>query len=88
MFRPCKRAIVGLYLQPVVDIQWECGGDEISSYKIHVGVKYLFSYSIRVLLITFLIVVPGVLVGLVVYCGRGAVWCVCVRERWEQQLGI
>jgi hypothetical protein len=73
MFRSCKRAIVRLYLEPVVDIQWEwVGRDKISSYKIHVGVKYLFSYSIRVLLITFLTVVPGVLVGLVVYCGRGA----------------
>jgi hypothetical protein len=38
------------------------------------GVKCLFSYSIRVLLITFLTVVPGVPVGLVVYCGRGAMW--------------
>jgi hypothetical protein len=26
MFRPCKRAIVRLYIEPVVDIQWECGG--------------------------------------------------------------
>jgi hypothetical protein len=50
------------------------GGDEISSYKIQGGVKCLFSYSIRVLLITFLTVVPGVPVDLVVYCGRGAMW--------------
>jgi hypothetical protein len=49
-------------------------GEEISSYKIHEGVKCSFSYSIRVLLNTFLSVVPGVLVGLVVYCGRGAMW--------------
>jgi hypothetical protein len=43
------------------------GGDEISSNKIQVGVKCLFSYSIRVF-------VPGVLVGFVVYCGRGSMW--------------
>jgi hypothetical protein len=75
MFRPCKRANVRFNFEPVDDKPGEGGGgDESSSYKIHVGVKYLFSYSIRVLLITFLTVVPGVLVGLVVYCGRGAMW--------------
>jgi hypothetical protein len=71
MFRPCKRAIVRLYFEPLWDIQREWGGYEISYNKIQVGVKYLFSYSIRVLLITFVTVVPGVLVGPVVYCGWG-----------------
>jgi hypothetical protein len=88
MFRPCKRAIVRLYLEPVVDIQWEWGGYEISSYKIHVGVKYLFSYSVRVLLIKFLIAVPSVLAHTRTTQHPCHNTRQDQRERREQQLGM
>jgi hypothetical protein len=78
MFRPCKRAIIRLFLEPVIrHKQWEYGGTRsrltlyMWGYSIWYSEVFLL-YTIRVLWNTFLSVVPGVLVGLVVYCGRGS----------------
>jgi hypothetical protein len=86
MFRPCKRAIIRLFLEPVTrHTQWEYGGGkEISSYIIHVGLKYMLQWGFPIIhykdvINTFLYVVPGVLVGLVVYCDRGSLW---LGRRW------
>jgi hypothetical protein len=41
MFRPCKRAIFRLFLEPVIRHTIGAWGDEISSYNIHVWLKYM-----------------------------------------------
>jgi hypothetical protein len=50
MFWPCKRAIIRLLLEPVIrHVQWEYGGDEISSYNIHVGLRYVIQWGFSII---------------------------------------
>jgi hypothetical protein len=49
MFRPCKRAIIRLFLEPVIrHIQWG-EGDENSSYIIHVALKHMLQWGFPII---------------------------------------
>jgi hypothetical protein len=56
----------------VVDIQWECGGRDNALQNTCEGQVFVLLFYKGV--ISCIPNFPGVLVGLVVYCGRGAMW--------------
>jgi hypothetical protein len=73
MFRPSKRAIIRLLLEPVIrHIQWEYGGEKISYYIIHVGLKYMLQWGFPI------IHYKGVIKHIPICCSQ--------RSRWSDRV--